>query len=297
MKSNPSKFFAVFIAVLIPFMLMMGAVKILLSFNYPGLQYGLIGFPEDSFGYNRQERTHLAAETIDYLTEDQSIAAIMQLKDSKGQLVYTPDEVAHLQDVKFVINLSSIIWYVVLGLSFAFIIWMLFTKSFAQIRHAFFWGALLTIFLMAAMVVLMVLNFNALFEKFHALFFPKGNWTFTANSGLIRLFPLPLWVNAFILTSVFALLISVLLLIIFWPRKHAPRTTERVVPTAIPSTKPASSIPSMATPLNKPEPYVDLGTPSAEAVKTELPSPAASEREMPNLEPTHSFSGEEGPKN
>ena len=235
---------------MIPFMILMGGVKILLSFNYPAWQYTLIGFPEDPYGYNREERSRLAGGTIKYLTSDQNIATLMELKDYEGLTVYTPNEVSHLQDVKNVINWASLGWYVVLGLSFAFLIWMLVTKSFQLIRRAFFWGAVLTLLLMLSVVVLMSLNFNSLFEKFHAIFFPQGNWTFTAESGLIRLFPLPLWVNAFILVSVFSLLVSILLLVLFWPRKRKLKEEERVIPTAIPSSRQELNIPSMASPVN-----------------------------------------------
>lgn len=250
LKSNPSRYFAIFIALLLPFILLMGGVKILLSFNYPGFQYGLIGFPEDSLGYSRTERTQLAAATLKYLNSERTISDLTDLKDSQEKIVYTREEVSHLQDVKHVIDITSIIWYVICGLSLAFLFWILVTKSWAQFRHAFFWGAVLTILLMIAIVVLMILNFDALFEKFHAIFFPQGNWTFSASSGLIRLFPLPLWVNAFILEAVFCLLISFLLILIFWPRKRVAKPVERIVPMAIPSSKTTVNIPSMAKPVN-----------------------------------------------
>jgi len=274
LKTNPSKIFAIFIALLLPFIILMGGVRILLSFNYPGFQYGLIGFPEDTLGYSREERTKLADATIRYLTADQNISGLTELKDSLGRTVYTTEEISHLQDVKNVIDLASIIWYVVCGLSIAFLIWMLVTKSWAQIRHGFFWGAVFTILLMIAVVVFTVLSFNTLFEKFHKIFFPQGNWTFSASSGLIRLFPLPLWLNAFILVSVYALLVSLFLVVAFWPRKRAPKVYERIVPVAIPSSKQSASIPSMATPINPfltdEKPQENGNTPS---VETEIPNP------------------------
>ena len=275
MKANPSKIFAVFIALLLPFIILMGGVRTLLSFNYPGFQYGLIGFPEDTLGYTRAERTRLAEATLRYLTTNQGINSLMQLNDSDGRTVYTPSEVAHLQDVKMVIQVASIVWYIICGLSIAFLIWMLVTKSWSQIRHSLFWGAVLTILLMIALVVLMILSFNTVFEKFHAIFFPKGNWTFSASSGLIRLFPLPLWVMAFAMVAVFALLISILLVVIFWPRKRVLKASERVVPMAIPSTKPSTNIPSMARPVNpfltEEKPQAEVSVPKA---AIEVPDPS-----------------------
>ncbi len=275
MKPNPSKIFAIFIALLLPFIILMGGVRTLLSFNYPGFQYGLIGFPEDTLGYSREERTRLAEVTVGYLNSKQDINSLTQLTDDEGKTVYTPSEVSHLQDVKKVIDIASMVWYVICGLSIAFIIWMLVTKSWAQIRHSFFWGAVLTIVLMIILVIFMVLSFNTLFEGFHAIFFPQGNWTFSATSGLIRLFPLPLWVNAFILISVYALLVSILLVIIFWPRKRTPKVSERVIPMAIPSSRAETKIPSMATPVN-PFPTVEKKEPESTTSQeeTEIPDPS-----------------------
>ena len=275
MKANPSKIFAVFIALLLPFIILMGGVRSLLSFNYPGFQYGLIGFPEDTLGYTRQERTRLAEITMEYLNSRLDVSGLTQLTDSDGKAVYTPDEISHLEDVKKVIEVASIVWYVICGLSFAFLIWMLVTKSWAQIRHGFFWGAIFTIVLMVTVVILMIQSFNSLFEKFHAIFFPQGNWTFLPTSGLIRLFPLPLWVNAFILISVYALLTSILLVILFWPRRRASKVNERVIPMAIPSSKVETHIPNMATPVN---PFLteEINEPkiSAPKAEVELPDPS-----------------------
>lgn len=274
MKSNPSKYFAIFIALLLPFIILMGGVRTLLSFNYPGFQYGLIGFPEDTLGYSREERTQLAKATMRYLNTNQDISSLTDLNDYAGKAVFTTSEVAHLQDVKRVIEVASIVWYVICGLSIAFLIWMLVTRSWPQIRHSFFWGAVFTILLMIGVVVLMVLSFDSLFEKFHVVFFPQGNWTFSPTSGLIRLFPLPLWMNAFILVSVYAVLVSILLMIIFWPRRRAPKVSEHVVPMAIPSTKPTTNFPSMARPAN---PFLtEVKTEEvfkAPKVETEIPNP------------------------
>ncbi len=276
MKTNPSKYFAIFIAIFLPFIIIMGGVRILLSFNYPGFQYGLIGFPEDTLGYSREERTKLAEATMHYLTSNEKITSLIEIEDSLGKKVYTPDELSHLQDVKQVVELASLVWYIVCGLSIAFLIWMLVTKSWSQLRYSLFWGAILTLVLMIAVVSFTILSFNSLFEKFHTIFFPQGNWTFSATSGLIRLFPLPLWLNAFILISVYALIISLLLVLIFWPRKKTPKVYERVVPVAIPSSKQTTNIPSMATPINpfitEEKPQEIVNSPESTA---EIPNPTS----------------------
>lgn len=45
------------------------------------------------------------------------------------------------------------------------------------------------------------LAFDTAFTAFHALFFPGGNWQFSLDSNLIRLFPEPLWFETALLAG------------------------------------------------------------------------------------------------
>lgn len=65
-----------------------------------------------------------------------------------------------------------------------------------------------------ALGLFFALAFDTAFTAFHALFFPQGNWQFSADSNLIQLFPQALWFDAAIgagLTIVAGAVIAALL--------------------------------------------------------------------------------------
>jgi uncharacterized membrane protein len=55
-------------------------------------------------------------------------------------------------------------------------------------------------------------NFWALFEKFHYIFFPQGNWAFPEGSLIITIFPFGFFSDFFYKLITVALVISVVLL-------------------------------------------------------------------------------------
>ncbi len=52
-----------------------------------------------------------------------------------------------------------------------------------------------------ALAASFAISFDTAFAAFHALFFAAGTWQFSADSGLIRLFPEPLWFDASLLAG------------------------------------------------------------------------------------------------
>jgi len=65
-----------------------------------------------------------------------------------------------------------------------------------------------------ALGLFFALAFDTAFTAFHLVFFPQGNWQFSADSNLIRLFPQALWFDAAIgagLTIVAGAVIAALL--------------------------------------------------------------------------------------
>lgn len=49
--------------------------------------------------------------------------------------------------------------------------------------------------LLAVAIVWAAIDFNGFFSAFHNVFFPQGNWTFSAKSLLICMYPLPFWMG------------------------------------------------------------------------------------------------------
>jgi len=105
-------------------------------------------------------------------------------------VVFTPNEVAHLNDVSTlykpiarVLNfLSACAWIVLLA-------FVLKKKSFVKSFQD-------SAFVYAGFVVLFfgfLLFFSIFFTQFHTILFPQGNWEFPADSLLIQTFPELFW--------------------------------------------------------------------------------------------------------
>jgi len=212
MKSTLDKILTVILAVALPFILLMGAIRLLATPAFISLEYNRPGFPADPYGFTQQERKQWADYAVNYLVNDAGIEYLGDLKFANGDPLYRPEELSHMQDVKNVIQSALTVWYVLLGLMIAIVIWFASMGNWRQLAKALRTGSWLTVGLIAFIIVMVVINFDTLFTQFHKLFFADGTWQFYLNDTLIRLFPLPFWRDAFILVGVLALIGAGLLL-------------------------------------------------------------------------------------
>jgi integral membrane protein (TIGR01906 family) len=58
------------------------------------------------------------------------------------------------------------------------------------------------------------LDFETAFTAFHAIFFPGGNWQFSLDSNLIRLFPEPLWFETALIAGASIVLAAVIVAVL-----------------------------------------------------------------------------------
>ncbi|CAN5846616.1 hypothetical protein BH24CHL6_BH24CHL6_03930 [soil metagenome] len=108
-----------------------------------------------------------------------------------GQPFYGPDEVAHMRDVRLVLfGFLTLVLLSVITLAVALA---------TNWRRAFVWrsvargGAVLAMGLLVIGIVALG-AFDLMFELFHRLLFPGGNWAFDpASQRLVQLYPLGFW--------------------------------------------------------------------------------------------------------
>jgi len=126
------------------------------------------------------------------------------------------DEISHLRDVRvllariFILYYSSIILFIIMTL-------LLIEKNIKSfIRNL---GIIFTIS-SALMLIFITIpyfigeNFPVLFDNFHLLFFPQGNYAFPEGSLIITLFPFGFFYNYFVRLVLGSALISAVLLVI-----------------------------------------------------------------------------------
>lgn len=225
MKRNINKVFAAIIAVLLPFIILMGGVRLIMSPGFPAIEYKRPGFPEDSYGLTLEQRTKWSAYAVNYLTNDEPIDYLGTLQDDSGNAMFRSEELTHMEDVKRVVKGSLFIWYVAVGIAIGLTFWLAVQKAWREFRSAYRAGAWVTLGLMVAMIVYLAFNFDRLFDQFHRLFFTEGSWLFYTTDTLIRLFPLEFWRDAFLLVGSFTLVAAVLILVITRKKKSQPRNT------------------------------------------------------------------------
>jgi len=204
---------AVLVTIIIPFFLMMTSIRILLNPFFLDYEYSLPNFPPDEFGFSTQDRLYWGKISLDYLTNRAGIEFLGDLQFQDGTPFYNERELSHMLDVKNLIQKALVVWYCAISVLLGLYIW-----SRAKKWSDFFWrgvsrGGLLTVGVIVAILIGVVLNFEALFTQFHHLFFTGDTWLFYTNDSLIRLFPEKLWSDAFIFMGVFTLTGAILLML------------------------------------------------------------------------------------
>ena len=109
---------------------------------------------------------------------------------------FAADEVAHLTDVRAVMNAARLATGIAAALLAAWLVACLVFRRWLPLRRGFAAGGLTSVALVAVVAVASIWDFSSAFSAFHGLFFKAGTWEFPAESLLIRVFPGPFWESA-----------------------------------------------------------------------------------------------------
>lgn len=207
------------IAILVPFLLVLGIVRVLFTPASLSLEYNMPYFPPDAYGFTTQDRLHWATPTLEYLFNDAGISYLADLKFSDGTPIYNERELSHMTDVKRLFQVSYRLWRVglVVMVLLALAAWRLgWVKA---LRSGISWGGWIIVGLVVAVLGMVAISFNTLFTDFHQLFFQGNSWLFYYSDTLIRLFPIRLWMDIFIAVGVLSLIVGAALGWFVWPRE------------------------------------------------------------------------------
>ena len=223
MKIDESKtcpvWLRILIALLTPFLLIMFAIRILITPLFARIEYQMPNFPSDIYGFEKEERLEYASYGINFLTNDKEIDFLGDLHFEDGSPLFKDRELSHMVDVKMLISSSLSIWYGTTFFMGLLTIWAKQTNRWRGFRSVLGSGGKFTIGLLLLGGMSLAINFDWLFTQFHHLFFEGDTWLFYTSDTLIRLYPMRFWQDAFI--AVFGLtLIGAILLI--WQAKKNP---------------------------------------------------------------------------
>lgn len=186
------------IFVLVPAVLVLTAVRSLLTEAFIQFEYGLPGFPADPYGLSAADRMRWAPIALDYLLNDEGIEFLGELTFDDGNALYNQRELRHMADVKQLTVAALRVWrWGLLALvALALVIWR--TQGAQFLLEQLSDASRLTLIIMGILGLGVAIAFSLLFVGFHRIFFEGSTWLFPRSDTLIRLFPERFWRDAFI---------------------------------------------------------------------------------------------------
>jgi integral membrane protein (TIGR01906 family) len=197
---------------LVPFLILMTAIRILLNPIFPQMEYYTPNFPPDPYGFSLQDRLKYSTISLEFLVNSDSLdtLAAVRLPDNQTPL-YNERELSHMEDVKVLVQhmlTVHTILVIVLGLVLV-LAWQ--QKKLKEFFRLLSKGGWVTIGLIVLVLVGVAASFTWLFTKFHELFFSGDTWLFQYSDSLIRLFPMQFWQDAFIAFGAISILLALIL--------------------------------------------------------------------------------------
>ncbi len=206
------------ITISVPLALIGLAVRLILTPLFLQIEYRMPYFPADSYGFTQTDRLYWSQYAWDYLLKDVEANYLGDLKFQNGNPLYNPRELQHMLDVKQIITMSLITWYLILGILLVFGLWSWHAGWLDLYRIGVRRGGWLMVGLAAliGLVVTIGIGFNPdvfwkFFTGFHQLFFEGDSWLFAYSDTLIRLFPIRFWQDAFLFAALITLSGGILL--------------------------------------------------------------------------------------
>lgn len=212
MKTTLTRVVSWLITLIVPFFLLMTAIRALFTPLYPQIVYRLPGFPQDSYGFNLDDRLHWSRISIEYLLNNAGIDYLADQQLMDGQPLYNERELSHMLDVKIVFQGMVTAWTSLLVILAGLGLWAWRGRWMPAFLRALSNGGKLTIGIVVFILAAVAISFDALFTAFHRIFFTGNSWLFYYSDTLIRLFPLPFWEIGFILVGVLTLAGAALLI-------------------------------------------------------------------------------------
>ncbi len=205
---------SILVSIIIPFILMMSMIRFLFQPAFLKIEYNAPGFPVDTFGFTQEDRIKWGTISLDYLFNNQDLSFLSDQRLTDGSPLYNERELSHMLDVKNLIQLMLKVWLgLILGMALI-LIWAWLGKWRMDLGRAYMFGGWLTLGLIGAILIAILVSFDALFTAFHHLFFQGDSWLFLYSDSLIRLFPIRLWQDGFIAMGILTGLGAVLFIVV-----------------------------------------------------------------------------------
>jgi integral membrane protein (TIGR01906 family) len=211
------KILSILVTLVVPFILIMMAIRLLINPLFLTVEYNLPNFPSDPYGFTTAERLKWCELSMDYLINSEPDDYLATLKFEDGTPLYNERELSHMLDVRVLVQSALTAWYILLGVTLLLGLTAWKFGYLKELWKSITLGGWLTLGVIFLVILSTFIDFSALFTAFHGLFFQGDTWLFYESDTLIRLYPLKFWSDAFIYVG--AMTIIGALLCIFVPTK------------------------------------------------------------------------------
>lgn len=184
----------VLVALAVPLSLLVASIRLVATPLFLWIEYHRPGFPEDPYGFQAEDRMILGSHGMDYILNWAPGPFLGEVRTSSGRPWFTPEEVSHMTDVKWVLQIG--LWAGVVVVLAALVLGLLRRRDRDGLLTSVAVGGWLTVIASAALAVVAALGWQQFFAGFHSLFFSDGTWTFSTADTLIRLYPTQFWMDA-----------------------------------------------------------------------------------------------------
>lgn len=187
-------------------------------------------------GIPREELARSMTEIRDYFTNDQDLLRITVVDDrGRTDPLFTPREVIHMRDVKQLVRTFFTAQWIAAGVIAGYVAASLLVRQRAGWTHLvrLTRAAMLgTLAFAAAFSVTALVGFEALFTRFHLIFFPQGFWQFDPSQDrLVQMFPDDFWLVSTTILAGLTVVEVLALLALSWAylqRRQRQTDVERV---------------------------------------------------------------------
>lgn len=193
------------VTILVPLVLILTATRFLLTPAFVQLEYRTPNFPADRYGFTREDRLFWSMIALDYLLNDEDISFLGELQFDDGSQVYNARELKHMEDVKNVVQVVLLVWYISIIGVLLLGLWAWWGEWWQEYKRGIVRGGWLTVILVGVTMVAVLISFGVFFVFFHEVFFETGTWVFRFSDTLIRLFPERFWRDAFLAIGILTL--------------------------------------------------------------------------------------------
>jgi len=224
--SNLRKVVQVVLSVTVLLLLLLTAVRLLLTSAFVQVEYNMPGFPEDPYGMTKEQRLEIAPVALEFLLNGADASFLGDRTFEDGSPMYNAREVSHMVDVQKLTEKFLNAWYGSIAVFAAILVLAWLGKWMPAFKTMLSKAGLTTIIALGTLILLILLSFNAVFVGFHRIFFEGDSWLFLYSDTLIRLFPERFWQDAFILVGVFTFASGLILWRVFRTKPAVLNTEE-----------------------------------------------------------------------